>query len=308
MRDSNAFLPGTFQYGSTTLTGVRPDPSLGIVKQYFPEAVFKQNQVILNINASLTPRFRVMGFYNWTNANSDGGGGSNPTNSYNLSQDYGRAGFVHQQMLFLMGNYSGPWGISFNPFLVARQGGPFNITTPYDLSGDAFFNDRPAYATAASDPANVVNTPLGDFDTVPQPGEMLVPANIGNSPSSVTLNLRLNRSFGIGPKVGETAGPPPGGRGGFGGGGPRGGGRGGFGGGFGGGMRGGMRGGMANSGRKYSLSFNAQALNLFNNINRGTPVGNVTAKSFNQSTGLAGGIFSTASAARRVFLQVAFQF
>ncbi len=316
VRDSNAFLPGTFEYGSSTLTGVRPDPSLGIVRQYFPEAVFKQNQIIVNINARFSPRFGIMGFYNWTNANSDGGGGSNPSNSYNLSQDYGRAGFVHKQMLFLMGNYSGPWGLSFNPFLVARQGGPFDITTPYDLTGDAFFNDRPAYATEASNPSNVVDTSLGSFDTVPQPGETLVPTNLGNSPSGVTFNLRLTRSFGIGPKVGEQAGGPrpggggPGGGGFGGGGGPRGGGggggfRGGFGGGFGGG---GPRGGMSNTGRKYSLSFNAQALNLFNNIDLGTPVGNVTAKSFDQSTGLAGGIFSTASAARRVFLQMAFQF
>ncbi len=307
VRNSNAFLPGTFQYGSSTLTGVRPDPSLGIVQQYYPEAVYKQNQIIMNINASFSRRFRLMGFYNWTDANSDGGGGSNPSNSYNLSQDYGRAFFVHRQMLFLMGNYNGPWGLTFNPFLVAQQGAPFNITTPYDLTGDAFFNDRPAYATTTSNPADVVETSLGRFDTVPQPGETLVPAYIGDSPSAVTVNLRLSRSFGIGPRVEAAGGLRPGGggpRGGFVGGGPRGGGHGGFGGGFG----GGMRGGIANTGRKYSLTFNVQALNLFNDINLGTPVGNVSAKSFNQSTGLAGGIFSTTSAARRVFAQVAFEF
>ena len=43
-RDSNAYqpLPGTTYYNSTT--GARPNPSLGIVQQYFPEAVYKQNQ------------------------------------------------------------------------------------------------------------------------------------------------------------------------------------------------------------------------------------------------------------------------
>ena len=54
-------------------------------------------------------------------------------------------------MVFLMGNYTGPWGITFNPFLIAQSGKPFNITTEYDLTGDNFFNDRPSYAASSSD-------------------------------------------------------------------------------------------------------------------------------------------------------------
>ena len=34
-RNANAYLPGTFAYGSTTLTGTRPNPALGIVREYF---------------------------------------------------------------------------------------------------------------------------------------------------------------------------------------------------------------------------------------------------------------------------------
>jgi len=81
-----------------------------------------------------------------------------------------------------------------------------------------------------------------------------------------------------------------------------------------------MHGGMSNTGRKYSLNFNVQALNLFNDIDLGTPAGGIQptynsttglygpGDEFGKSTGLAGGIFSTTSAARRVFFQVAFQF
>jgi hypothetical protein len=39
------------------------------VDQYFPEAVFKQNQIIVNMRAQFSPRFGLMGFYNWTDAN-----------------------------------------------------------------------------------------------------------------------------------------------------------------------------------------------------------------------------------------------
>jgi hypothetical protein len=69
-------------------------------------------------------------------------------------------------------------------------------------------------------------------------------------------------------------------------------------------------GGMSGTGRKYSLNFSVQALNLFNDIDYGTPVGTVIPGSnrFGQSTSLAGGIFSSGAAARRVTLQAAFSF
>jgi hypothetical protein len=339
-RDANAYepLPGTDYYNSTT--GPRPDPSLGIVDQFFPEAVFKQNQVIVNIRAQFTKNFSMMGFYNITDANSDGGAGSNPSNSYNLSQDYGKAGFVRPQMVFLMGNYNGPWGLTFNPFMIAQAGRPFNVTVENDLTGDNFFNSRPGLAASASDcaatagpePTQYAMTQFGCLDTNPTSGESLLPINRGDGPASVALNLRVSRSWGIGPKVEATGGPnqqgggpppPGGGRGGGGGGGRGGGGFGGFGG-FGGPMGGGRGGPMGgtNTGRKYALTFSAQALNLFNDIDYGTPSGLVApawnsttgvtgpGSRFERSTSLAGGIFASpsGSAARRIFFQAAFQF
>jgi hypothetical protein len=67
-------------------------------------------------------------------------------------------------------------------------------------------------------------------------------------------------------------------------------------------------GGNANTGHKYSLNFSVQALNLFNDIDYGTPGGTLGTPNFNRSTNLAGGIFSAGSAARRVFAQVVFSF
>jgi hypothetical protein len=319
VRDSNAYLPGDYIYNTNappTILAPRPNPNLGVVKQYFPEAVFNENQVIVNMNARLSPKLSLVGFYAGSWANSDGGGGSSPSNSYNLRQDYGRAGFVRPQWLFLMGNYTGPWAITFNPFLIFQAGQPYNVTSPYDLTGDNFFNDRPSYAGPTATASNVVQTGFGALDVDPQPGETLLPISAGNSPSSIAVNLRVGRSFGIGPKVDSPGGPPPGG----GGGGGRGGG--GFGGPFGGGGggRGGMFGGGPTNNKKYSLNFNVQALNLFNDIDLGKPVGGIQptfdtatglygpGAQFGRSSGLAGNIFSTSSAARRVFVQAAFQF
>ncbi|MGH9600670.1 MAG: carboxypeptidase regulatory-like domain-containing protein [Terracidiphilus sp.] len=324
-RDSNAYLPGDYIPSSTpggtpTILAPRPDASLGIVQQFYPEAVFKENQMIVNIHAQFSPNFSLMGFYNYSHADSDGGGGSNPSNSYNLTQDYGRAGFVHPQWLFLMGNYTGPWALTFSPFLIAEAGKPFNISSQNDLTGDSFYNDRPSYAGPSAVPSNVAQTSFGALDVVPQAGETLIPVNMGTGPAAVALNLRLSRSFGIGPKVETPGGPQSSGDHGSGGHSHGGGFGGGFGGPFGGGGGHGSHGGTSNTGHKYSLTFSAQAMNLFNDIDYGTPSGRVTPTAiagssqysagtrFNKSTSLAGGIFSSGSAARRIYFQASFQF
>ncbi len=316
--DANAYLPepGSNLYGVSP-SGTRPYPNLGVIDETFPEAIYKQNQVIVSVNARIGPRLSVTGFYNANWANSDTGTASN---SYNISQDWGRATFVSRNQIFFMGNYTAPWGLTFNPFLIAQSGRPFDIATSEDLTGDNFIGqDRPTWAT--SNPNDVVvTTPYGNFNVNPQPGETIIPANLGNGPAAVSFNLRLSRAFGIGPETESSTGPSHGGGGSRGGHGP------GFGGPFGGpfgggGGRGGPFGGGASTGRKYSLTFSAQALNLFNDIDYGTPNGTVTPPNgaltpgtvgtdprFGKSTSLAGGIFSSGSAARRVFLQMAFQF
>jgi hypothetical protein len=332
-RDSNPYqnVAGTFNYGP----GISPTPlqrlntSFGPIDEIYPEAVFKQNQLIANLNARFTPNFSVTGFYTLNFSDGDTGTASN---SYNLKQDYGRSGFVRRNVVFLFANYSGKWGISYNPFLVAQSGRPFNITTDTDLTGDNFFNDRPSLAASSSscsgDP-QYAQTSFGCLDTIPQSGEALLAPNLGDSPSSVTFNLRISRSWGIGPKVQSPAGAGgqrgqggPGGGGGFGGGGFGGGPGGGGGGRGGGGGGGGGFGGMSNTGHKYSLTFSAQALNLFNDINYGTPNGSVVptlipgstiygpGSRFDKSTSLASGQFASpsGSASRRIFIMASFQF
>jgi hypothetical protein len=335
--DANAYLPnaGTTFYNATTgpTPGIRPNPNFGPIDETFPEAVFKENQLIVNVNARVTPKLSLSGFYTASWANADTGTASN---SYDLKQDYGRASFLSSNQAVLFANYTAPWGLSFNPFLSVQTGRPYDIATANDLTGDNFIGqDRPTFATTNDNPQNVVSTPFGTLNTDPLAGEMVLPANLGKGPAAVAVNLRVSRSWGIGPEVESSAasprngggpgggGPPgggfggPGGPGGGGGGGGRGGGGGFGGGGFGGG--GGARGGMSGTGRKYSLTFSAQALNLFNDIDYGTPSGTliptpngsgqyVPDARFGESTSLAGGIFSSGSAARRIFVMAAFQF
>ncbi|WP_263352071.1 TonB-dependent receptor [Acidicapsa acidisoli] len=296
--------------------------ALGNVYQYFPEGIYKQDQMIVNTNARFSPNFNIFGFYTLSFAHTDGAGGSIASNSNNLSQDYGRASFVSRNQVFLIANYLGPKGIRFNPFLIAQAGRPFNIVTASDNNGDSFFNDRPYVANSSECSAGAndfYQTSYGCFDTnaTPLAGETLLANNAGHGPAAVALNLRISRAFGVGPKLEKAdananqGGPPGDGgpRGGRGGGGPGGGfGPGGFGGG--GGGRGGPGGMFAPTatGRKYTLTFSAQALNLFNDIDYGTPIGTVGNSEFGKSRSLQGGIFSQGAAARRIFFQTVFSF
>lgn len=287
-------------------TGSYPlDPTGGYLYQFYPEAVFNQNQLITSVNARITPKLSIVGFYTLGYANSNGGAGSNASNAYNLAQDYGPATFVARNQVFSMASYTGPWGLRFNPFLIAQSGNPFNITLPTDPLND-FYNQRPTWATPSTPAADVVNTPWGAMDIRPQPGEQLIPANLGVGPAAVAVNLRISRGFGFGP---ETSGPAGGGGGWHGGGhghgGPPGGslGPGGLGGNN---NMHGMFGGAAN--RKYNLTFSAQALNLFNNVDYGGPNGTIGSNGFLRSTTLAGRIFSSGSAVRRIFVQATFSF
>jgi hypothetical protein len=187
-----------------------PIPSKGIVDEYYPEAVFKQDQLIVNINAKLTPNFNVMGFYNYTSAHADTGTASN---SYNLSQDYGRASFAPSNMLFLMANYQAPWGDALQSLPDCR-GGQALQHRHQQRSERRQLLQQPAVACrciAVHTSADATTTPhyaqtsFGCLNTQPTSSDTLIPINKANGPAEVTLMLRVSRSFGIGPKVTSAA-------------------------------------------------------------------------------------------------------
>lgn len=301
--NANAPYPGT--PGSTQV----PNPNEGNIYQYISEGVFRQNQLSANTNVRAGSKVQLFGYYMLNYAKSDtGGAGSFASNSYNISQDYGRASFDTRHRLFFGGTIAMPYAFRLSPFMVAWSGSPFNISVPGDLNNDSIFNDRPGFISSAtcstittSGPTNnIYCTPLGTFDATPVAGEKLAPINYATGPSHVTLNLRLTKTFGFGPKVKATAGS----QGGPGGGGGRGGPRGGplFGGG------GGGMGMSSNSDRRYNLTLGASARNIFNKVNLGNPNGVLGSANFNTPNSIYGGPFSTGAANRRIDLQATFSF
>jgi Carboxypeptidase regulatory-like domain len=283
------------------------------IYEYDSLAAFKENQIFLNLNVRYGQKLTFTGFYIYSKANSDTGGtGYHPSNQYDIMQDYGRQFFDVRNRVFAFANYSAPWGFRISPFLSASSGAPFNIQVSQDTNGDSFFNDRPVFATAASNPADVDTTKYGNFDVsaTPPDGSNIIPINYGNASVQFAMNMRVAKSFGVGPRVEEGKGARVDG----GGGGPGGGGH----------MPGmGLGGNGPNPGgqnrrvdRRYSITLSAFAHNIFNVVNLappngtlgGPPDGTTDSPFFGKANQLASGFFSHGSAVRDFNFQALFNF
>ena len=296
LNNINTPLPETIipPYYLNPTTGTRPfGDAAGNIYQYESEGIFRQNQLFVQTTIRAGAKLMLFGYYVLNYANGDtSGAGSFPSNPYNTLQDYGRASFDIRNRATIGGSIALPYGLRLSPFMVANSGSPYNITLSQDLIGSSQFNQRPAFASSLSNPANVVTVPgFGSFDTVPRPGEKLVPVNFLTGPNRFTFNLRFTKTFTFGKEVGGQNGK----------GGPR----------EGGGMR-------RSANRRYSVTFSVNARNLFNNVNLATPsavLSPPTATSpasfssfFGVSNALAGGSASANAANRQIYLQASFSF
>jgi hypothetical protein len=184
-----------------------------------------------------------------------------------------------------------------NPFIIYTMGRPFNIITGRDTNGDGVFTERPAFATAQTDPADLRTTRFGDFDLNPDPGQELIPRNYGVGPGFFSVNLGISRAFMFGnvpaaPAAAAPASAPPAGAG----------------------APAGAR--PANGPapeKRYTLTFSVQIQNLLNTTNLSNPIANLSSPRFGESTSTAGSFGfgpggSAAAGNRRIQVQVRFGF
>jgi hypothetical protein len=281
---------------------------------YESGGVFRQNQLVANVNIRPNRIFNIAGYGVLNFAKSDTGGITSYPSAdfYNIGEDYGRATFDTRYRLFLFGSLNLPHTITLSPIVIFSGGTPYNITTgTVNLSGQQ--NSRPELVPAGT--ANALTIPgCGSFITPPSGTAYTpVPINYCTGPSQFTTNVRLTKTFGFGP---STAAPQGQGQGQGNNGGPRGPGPGGPGGGGGGGRGGpgggrggpGGFGGAGSTGKRYNFALGVQVLNLFNNEDLSTPNGTLTSLNFGRSTQLAGRPFTSTSALRQVSLQTSFTF
>ncbi len=278
-RNINAPLPGTFNPADPT-SGDRPLGGLQNLYQYETTGLTRQDRLSVNAQVSNGEKFFLFANYSYRHFRTDTNGGF-PSNQYNIGQDYGRATNDIHNRLFLGAFGNLPFHFNGGPFLVAQSSAPFNIVLGQDLNGDSQFNDRPTFATDLTRPS-VVQTRFGTFDTLPIPGQRLIPINYGRGPGLFLFNAYLGRSFNFGPenKPPKDAPPPP----------------------------------PPKAGtkpppieRRYTLQFGVEADNLFNHTNPAPPVGVLGSALFGRSNAL-NTFFSEGSANRTINLQMNFRF
>ncbi len=321
--NANAPYPGTpclsnaFPTPSSSTPSIPPLPDLPPcattsgtnLYRYVSEANFKQNQLIANSNVRVGSKLQLFGYYTLNYADSDTAGISTfASNSYDISQDWGRGAFDIRHRLFLGGSLGLPYLMRLSPFMIVSSGIPYNITGSYDQNNDSQFNDRPSLAssttcatiTQVSPPSYIYCTPFGTLDVSGATGKLL-PINYGTGPGHFVMNLRLTKTIGFGPltKGAGTGqgGPGPGGGGGRGGGprGPL--------------FGGGPQFGSVNSDRRYNLTMGVSFRNAFNNVNVTNPGGVVGSKFFGVSNNIMGFPYSPGTTAnRRIDLTAQFTF
>jgi hypothetical protein len=136
-RNINAALPGS---------GLHPYGGVDSIYLYETSALYRQNQIVTNLNARVSPKLTLSGFYARGRANSNSDGADTfPANQYDLSPEYGRAGFDVRHRVQSNGSISMPWGLRLSPFPTMASGRPYNITVGRDLNGDSLYLDRPAF-------------------------------------------------------------------------------------------------------------------------------------------------------------------
>jgi hypothetical protein len=308
-RDINAPLPGTIIPGVSP-NGIRPIAGLGDINQYETSGKIRGSQMIIGFNSRLNPKISVQGNYILSKTDNDtDGGGQFPVNSYDFTGEYGRGSGDVRHRFTLIGTINAPWWkLVFSPFIVANTGPPFNITTGRDTNLDRQYNERPTFAalnavcTAAPTRCTGINYSNTSND--------IIPRNFGQAPGSLSVNMRISRTFGFGGEANRSASSGQGGQktstetakrgegGGVGRGGPmiaggagsgaKGPGGGGPGGGGMGDMMRGGGGGGAGGASKYTLTLSVNFQNILNHVNLGSPVGNLSSPFFGQSVGLAG--------------------
>jgi hypothetical protein len=276
-RNINAPLPGTYNPAVPT-SGTRPFGGTQNIYEFDSNGIEKAQYLFLNTRLSPVKGLVVYLVYDLSRDRTDANGtGTFPTNSYNLTADYGHSFQERPVQSFFGGSYNLPLGVSFNLAGTFLSGQPYNITTGTDLNGDSIFNDRPAYATAPTANSVLYKTRFGTLDANPQPGEAIVPINLGRSPRFTFIDTSLSRDFKIGRRpaaaaavAGKPAPPRP--------------------------------------DPPFAISFTVEASNLFNHRNAGPPVGVLTSPYFGQSLSL-NSVFTPNTAANRViFLQTSFHF
>jgi hypothetical protein len=140
LRNVNAPLPGSIT--ETAPEGVKPFPNEGDILLMEDSGLSSHKHFRL----SMRQRFSIFNLnanYTYTHGYADGNNNTPPSNSYNLKQDWGRAGLEPEHSFTSSLNSRLPLDVYLTTNITGRSGNMYNVTTGTDLNKDGEFSDRP---------------------------------------------------------------------------------------------------------------------------------------------------------------------
>jgi hypothetical protein len=161
---------------------------------------YNQNQLNINVNSRANKYVSLTGSYTLSRAMSDTDGlATFPANPNNFAGEYGPAATDVRHRVSLSGSINTKWNVAFNPLLNVASGTPFDITVGKDIYGTTLFNGRPGIANDPARPG-LIPTSYGLLDPNPAADETILHRNYGRGPGTVSVNLRVTKTFTLGPK------------------------------------------------------------------------------------------------------------
>jgi Carboxypeptidase regulatory-like domain len=171
--------------------------------------LYNQNQLAVNVNARANKYVSLTGSYTLNHAMSNTDGiGTFPANPANFEGEYGPAATDVRHRMSLGGSINTKWNIAFNPLLNLSSGPPFDITAGRDIYGTTLFNARPGVATDSTKPGLIASS-YGLLDPNPTPDEKSLGRNFGRGPGTMSVNLRVTKTFSFGRKPAVDGDKPP---------------------------------------------------------------------------------------------------
>jgi hypothetical protein len=226
-------------------------PGRGPILQFESTGRSTRHQLRMMLRANFGRALSLFANYTLSSTRSDTESAySAPSDSNDLTTEFGRANFDQRHRFFVGGSVSPFWGLQLSPFVSVASGGPFNIRTGRDNNADTLFTDRPAFARPGE--ANAVVTPFGVFNPDPRIGDIIIPRNFGAGPGQLNVSLNIAKTLRVGAGRPAPSGGPQSadGR-------PR----------AASGLMGGSTPAQSGDPRAYSLTFSANIDNLINHTN-----------------------------------------
>ena len=123
---------------------VRPDPSIGILRQIESSGRLESYALKVTLKGDMSRFFQGIVMYTLQRVYNDTDGiGAFPANNYDLSGEWSRAGFDRRHSLYVYGTLNAGRFFKLGVVFSAKTGEPYSLTTGRDDNHDGFANDRP---------------------------------------------------------------------------------------------------------------------------------------------------------------------